>query len=237
LLLLLSRQWLLPAAPKPVENPGQWQRQAPAGRLYLATELALTGPVALSAGPGDRTSVVPDTAYGGINLRISQLRHRTKQSKNAYNSSAMSGTKKTTLNEFSGASWNEFVQKTKGTYSAKKTASGRSHWEILQGDDPREEGRKTVTTVVEAQIQRTLLINDARVPMTDQAGSPVMDAVENKTDTQEDLAIFQARCNEWDEVMSQVWCDLLQCCVGEPAMLPKSVADKQASKRFSSAGA
>ena len=137
----------------------------------------------------------------------------------------MSGTKKTTLNEFSGASWTTFTQKTKGTYSAKKTESGRSFWEILQTEDPRVEGRKTITTVVEAQIQRTLLINDARVPMVDQAGTPVMDAVENKIDTQEDLNVFQARCKEWDDVMSQVWCDLLQCCTGEPAVLLKSVAD------------
>ena len=110
----------------------------------------------------------------------------------------MSGTKKTTLNEFSGASWTTFTQKTKGTYSAKKTESGRSFWEILQTEDPRVEGRKTITTVVEAQIQRTLLINDARVPMVDQAGTPVMDAVENKIDTQEDLNVFQARCKEWN---------------------------------------
>ena len=38
----------------------------------------------------------------------------------------MSGAKKITLNEFNGTDWKGFMQKTKGTYSAKKTDSGRT---------------------------------------------------------------------------------------------------------------
>jgi hypothetical protein len=128
----------------------------------------------------------------------------------------MSGAKKITLNEFNGTDWKGFMQKTKGTYSAKKTDSGRTYWTILQTDDPRVEGKKQIKTIVEEIVQRQVTVHMGVVPMVDQTGNPVKDTVSKEVCTEEDQATYKIRCDEWDLVMCTVWCDLLQCCTGEP---------------------
>jgi hypothetical protein len=76
-----------------------------------------------------------------------------------------------------------------------KTVSGKSYWDILEGSNPHEDGRMAITTMLEAQVQRSCLVSSHSVGMVDQNGTAVYDDVENQQDTPEGEEIYKARCD------------------------------------------
>jgi hypothetical protein len=80
------------------------------------------------------------------------------------------------LREYDGSdgTWLTWKQHFKGHFSALKTgSSGKSYWDILEGSNPHEDGRMTTTTMLEAQVQLSCLVNGHSVGMVDQTGTAV----------------------------------------------------------------
>jgi hypothetical protein len=112
------------------------------------------------------------------------------------------------LKEYDGSdgTWLTWNQHFKGHFSALKTGS---QWQVLlgyflEGSNPHEDGRMTITTMLEAQVQRSCLANGHSVGMVDQTGTAVYATVENPQDTSEGEEIYKARCDEWDTVTEHV---------------------------------
>ena len=130
------------------------------------------------------------------------------------------------LKPFTGRNWSSWKQHFKGHYSGRKTASGRTFWEVINGDDPRDEGRLQVKTPIESQVQRKATVQGAEVGMVDQTGAAVFDTVYNEVSTDEDIGVYEGRCKEWGDVTEEVWASLLSACTDEPATMLDNVADK-----------
>lgn len=114
-----------------------------------------------------------------------------------------------------------------------KTGSGKSYWDILEGSNPHEDGKITITTMLEAQVQRSCLVDGHSVGMVDQTGTAVYDTVETQQDTPEGEEIYKARCDEWDTVTEHVWSQLLAVCTGEPGVKLLGIADKDGKGAWS----
>jgi hypothetical protein len=98
---------------------------------------------------------------------------------------------KSILKTFDGTNWratwkHQFNQGTPCFLAGRKTASGRTHWEIIDNENPRVKGRQTVVTKVEAQQQRSVMLaSDQQVGIVDQNGTAVCDTIANEVSTTE----------------------------------------------------